>query len=130
MVYLYHTNLTYNENFQWKYAKSLRTAKEISLREFCLRARFNPSNWSKIERGILPPVKGKDVLESVAQALELTTGSDEYNTLFDLAIISHIPTQLIDGKILEKLPIFFRTARGESPSEQELREIAKIIKST
>lgn len=113
-----------------EYVKSLRTAKEISLREFCLRAEIDPSNWSKIERGILPPVKGKDVLESVAQALELTTGSDEYNTLFDLAIISHIPTQLIDGKILEKLPIFFRTARGESPSEQELREIAKIIKST
>jgi transcriptional regulator with XRE-family HTH domain len=112
-----------------EYVKSLRMIKEITLREFCLRAEIDPSNWSKIERGVLPPIKGRQVIENISRALELKPNSDEYNTLFDLAIISHIPTQLIDDKtILEKLPIFFRTARGESPSRDELMEIAKIIK--
>lgn len=111
-----------------EYVKFLRISKEITLREFCHRAKLDPSNWSKIERGILQPVKGREVLENVAKVLSLKPGSDEYNTLFDLAIVSNIPQQLIDDKtILEKLPIFFRTMRGESPSKDELLEIIKII---
>jgi transcriptional regulator with XRE-family HTH domain len=113
------------------YVKSLRAKKEITLREFCQRADIDPSNWSKIERGLMPPFKSKQVLDAIASALEVKPNSDEYNTLFDLAAISHIPTQLItDQDILEKLPIFFRTVRGDSPSKSELLEIVKLIKES
>lgn len=61
--------------------------------------------------------------------LKVKQGSEEYNTLFDLAAISHIPTGLLyDDQLLDKLPVFFRTIRGEKPSRKELEELIRIMK--
>lgn len=110
------------------YIKSLRISKEITLREFCKKAELDPSNWSKIERGILPPPKSTLVLDSIANVLNIPNKSEEYYVLFDLAAISHIPKELIsDQEILEKLPIFFRTTRGDSPTKIELEKLIKLI---
>ena len=111
------------------FVKEARIQKGITLREFCRLNSLDPSNWSKIEREILPPPKSKEILKEIAKSLKIQTGSDEYNTLFDLAAISHIPTELLsDQSIVEKLPIFFRTLRGEKPTRNELEKILKIIK--
>ena len=57
--------------------------------------------------------------------------SSEYNRLFDYAMIEFIPTELAeDSNVLEKLPLFFRTARGEKPTEEELRELIKLIQQS
>ena len=59
----------------------------------------------------------------------MSAASEEYNTLFDLAAISHIPKELLsDQSVVEKLPIFFRTLRGEKPTRDELEQVLKIIK--
>jgi len=90
---------------------------------------LDASNWSKIERGILPPPKSKEVLTEIAESLNMSKGSESYNTLFDLAAISHIPTHLLtDQSVLEKLPVFFRTLRGAKPTREELEKILKIVK--
>lgn len=44
-----------------EYIKDLRVEKEITLREFCKISGLDPSNWSKIERGIHAPPKSKEV---------------------------------------------------------------------
>ena len=112
-----------------EYIRQLRISKEITLREFCQKASLDPSNWSKIERGISPPPKSRLVLEAIAKVLELKPNSEEYIALFDLAAISHIPTQLVsDKEILEKIPVFFRTARGEKPNDEELEKLIKLIR--
>jgi len=54
-----------------EYIKDLRVEKEITLREFCKTAGLDPSNWSKIERGIHTPPKSKEVLET-KQEFEIT----------------------------------------------------------
>jgi transcriptional regulator with XRE-family HTH domain len=111
------------------YVKEIREKKEITLREFCKKSAIDPSNWSKIERGINVPPKSKEALENVAKALGLTENSSEYNQLFDYAMIDFIPIELSeDNEILEKLPLFFRTARGEKPTEEELKELINLIK--
>ena len=112
-----------------EYIKKLRMEKRKTLREFCRLNDIDPSNWSKIERGILPPPKSKNVLEMIAKSLNIYKGSDEWNTIFDLAAIGHIPREILsDESLLEKLPIFFRTVHGEKPTRNELDELMKLIK--
>lgn len=111
------------------FIKSLRIKNSLTLREFCRITKLDPSNWSKIERGILPPPKSKQVLEGIARILNLQEGSEDINTLFDLAIISYIPSELIGNqKVVDKLPVFFRTIRGEKPTRKELEQLIKILK--
>lgn len=111
------------------FIKGQRIKKNITLREFCRINTLDPSNWSKIERGIMPPPKSKEVLTAIAESLQMKTGSEEYQTLLDLAAISQIPTHLLtDQSIIEKLPLFFRTLRGEKPTREELEKILQIVK--
>jgi transcriptional regulator with XRE-family HTH domain len=110
------------------FIKDLRIIKGLTLREFCRILDLDPSNWSKIERNIMPPPKSKQVLQEIARILKLKEGSEEWNTLFDLALISHIPPELIDDQsVVDKLPVFFRTIRGEKPTRKELEELIKIL---
>jgi len=51
--------------------------------------------------------------------------------LFDLASISYIPVELMDdAAIIDKLPIFFRTLRGEKPTRKELEDLIEKIKES
>ncbi|NQT80167.1 MAG: helix-turn-helix domain-containing protein [Candidatus Aminicenantes bacterium] len=112
-----------------EFIRNLRIEKRLTLRDFCRSAKLDPSNWSRIERGFAPPPKSKVVLQGIAKILKIEEGSEEYNTLFDLAAIGHIPTGLVsDEQVLDKLPVFFRTIRGEKPSRKELEELIRIMK--
>ena len=114
-----------------EYVNKIRVEKRITLRKFCRMNKIDPSNWSKTERGILPPPKSKTVLEMIAKSLKLSQGAEAWDTLFDLAAIGHIPSGIIsDEKILEKLPVFFRTVRGEKPSRKELEELIELIRES
>lgn len=112
-----------------EFVKSMRERKRITLREFCRLANIDPSNWSKIERGVLQPPKSKEVLQEIAKILGLDRKSEEYHLLMDLAAISFIPKNLLDNEdIVNKLPVFFRTLRGQPPTRKELEELIRIIK--
>ena len=52
--------------------KDIRIAKGLTLRQCCEQLGVDPSNWSKLERGITPPPKDPAILEGWATALELT----------------------------------------------------------
>ena len=112
-----------------EFVKDLRMKNNLTLREFCRITNLDPSNWSKIERGIFPPPKSKKVLQEIAKTLNLNESSDDRDALFDLAAISHIPSELISSQeVVDKLPIFFRTLRGEKPTREELEELIEILK--
>ncbi|MEA3392070.1 MAG: helix-turn-helix domain-containing protein [Candidatus Marinimicrobia bacterium] len=112
-----------------EFVKDCRIKQKLTLRDFCRINELDPSNWSKIERGILAPPKSKAILNEIANSLEIPMESEEYYTLFDLALVSHIPIDLVgDQSYLEKLPVFFRTLRGEKPNESELEKILNIVK--
>lgn len=112
-----------------EYVIELRAHNRITLREFCRLIKIDPSNWSKIERGVLSPPKSKEVLDEIANVLQLKKGSEEYHLLIDLAAVSFIPKELIsEDSLVDKLPVFFRTLRGQSPTRSELEELITIIK--
>lgn len=112
-----------------EFVKTKRIENRISLREFCRRIDYDASNWSKIEREFTTPPKDELIIEKIAKVLQLSKGSEEYSTLFDLAAIAFIPKNLMDDEqLLENLPVFFRTIRGEAPTMDELKLLIKTLK--
>jgi transcriptional regulator with XRE-family HTH domain len=109
------------------YVKSLRIENQISLREFSKLVHYDPSNWSKVERDLIQPPKSKEIISKIAKLLKLKKDTEEYNLLFDLSAISFIPKELVEKEQLEKLPLFFRTVRGKSPTKKELEDLVKLL---
>lgn len=113
------------------FIKAKRLEAGLSLRNFCLKAELDPSNWSKIERDRLPAPDDRDKLEKIAVVLGFNRGDKNWSDLFDLAAISKqkIPDYVYsDEEVVKALPIFFRTASGSKPTEEELETIIKILK--
>jgi transcriptional regulator with XRE-family HTH domain len=112
-----------------EFVKKKRTEAGLSLREFCRMTGLDPSNWSKVERGVFPPPKSSRTVRDIAAALILPADSDDWHTLRDLAAIGHIPSELAPwGQESEKLAVFFRMARGKKPAHKDVEEILKLLK--
>lgn len=111
------------------FIRNKRIEAGYTLREFCKTINIDPSNWSKIERGIMKPPQSEAVLKEIAMTLKLDPDSEPYKELFDLAAISAIPSGLVEQEIINQLPAFFRTVRLEKPTESELRNLVSKIRS-
>tara|TARA_R110002050_G_scaffold201255_1_gene336450 strand:+ start:212 stop:583 length:372 start_codon:yes stop_codon:yes gene_type:complete len=109
--------------------KALRIQKRLTLREFCEQVGLDPSNWSKIERGINPPPSDVRVLERLAAFFGLE--GDEKLALMDAAALerNELPPDVADHALLRNaLPAFFRAARGHELTDAELEELASDIR--
>ncbi len=114
-----------------QFVKSLRSQQNLGLREFCLKFSHDPSNWSKVERGVLAPPKAQELLEEMATQLGLRKGDKNWFIFFDLASVAQgvIPEDILsDESLVQKLPIFFRTIRGEKPTKEELKALAALLR--
>jgi len=111
------------------YIATLRTSRGITLREFCRRTGFDPSNWSKIERSVISINKSKATIEFILNAIGIQKGSEEYNTALNIGLLESIPDDFNEEKsILMELPVLFRTVRGEVPSEEDLQKLVDFLK--
>ena len=113
------------------YFKELRIKRRMTLRRFCEEFGFDPGNISKLERGLLPPPQSRGKLEQYAQALGLKKGTSAWYEFFDLAAASRgqIPQEILkDDKLVAKLPVLFRTLRGERVPEKKLDELMEVIR--
>ena len=113
--------------------KQLRKKKKITLREFCIQAQADPANISRLERGAMPPPQDSDILERYAKALGVENGSDDWYTFFDMAAADRgiIPKDLLsDKEVVKMLPAFFRTLRGQKPTEEEMYKLIEKIKKS
>lgn len=115
------------------FAKVRRDNVQVSLREFCQKHGFDPGNVSKLERGRVAVPESPEVLERYARALGLLASSKEWVQFFDLAAAERgrIPAELMDdAEVVAKLPILFRSLRGERVSESELSGLIEMIRRT
>ena len=113
-----------------EYFAQLRRARGLTLRSFCKEHGFDPGNLSKIERGRMRPPKPHR-LEKYARALGLAEDSEEWAMLMDLAFVGRgeIPPEILsDQELVAKLPVLFRTLRGEPVDDTRLRELAERIR--
>lgn len=113
--------------------KKIRIAKNLSLREICKKVSYDPSNWSKIERGIISPPSDKKILSKWAKVFGLKQNSKSYQQFIDEAQISQgiIPEDILSRKdVVNYLPAVFRTLRNEKPTKQEIDCLIELIRNS
>jgi transcriptional regulator with XRE-family HTH domain len=116
-----------------EFFKKLRLQKGMTLRSFCLENGFDPGNISKLERGLLAPPSAREKLEEYAHALGLKPGSGDWIEFFDRASAckGEIPLEIMDdAELVKKLPLIFRTIRGNKVSDKQLDELAELIRKS
>lgn len=114
-----------------EFFKTRRIALGKTLRQFCHDNGLDPGNISRLERGLRLPPQGRAVLESYAKCLKLKKGSDEWYEFFDLAAAGtgRIPQEILeDEELMEKLPILFRTLRGQKVPDEQLDALVRRIR--
>jgi transcriptional regulator with XRE-family HTH domain len=120
------------KNIFGEFIKEKRLLLNVSLRQFCLENGFDPGNISKLERCLLKPPGDKE-LEKYALALKIKKSSDEWKACYDYASVGRgaIPAELLaDRQVVEQLPLFFRTLRGEKVPREKMRDLVKLIKGS
>ena len=114
-----------------KALKSLRIKKSLSLRGVCKLSNYDPSNWSKIERGKISPPSDDIILRKWAGILGLKT-KKEIQDFIDVAIIAQgiIPEDILSqANAAEYLPAFFRTLRNKKPTREEIDRLIELIRN-
>ena len=120
------TRLTFGEFF-----KAKRIEQGHTLREFCKLHDRDPGNLSKIERGLMPPPESKEKLEQYCDNLGIKKGASDWFDFHDLAATARrsIPADLWnDQRVLDALPIIFRTFRNKKISAEKIDELIEAIK--
>jgi transcriptional regulator with XRE-family HTH domain len=123
---------TPHSNFA-SFFKAVRKEHRITLRAFCELAGADPGNISRMERRAIPPPQDREILSRYASALGLKDGSDEWYLFFDLAAADRgiIPKDIMDDEeLVKELPAFFRTLRGQKPTEAEMRKVIDKIRKS
>lgn len=119
------------QNSFGNYFKKMRKQTGLTLRQFCLKNELDPGNISRLERGVAQPPKSREKLAEYAEMLSLARDSDKWYTFFDLAAScsGRIPHYVMDDdELIKKLPLVFRTLRGQRPSSEELENLMELIR--
>jgi len=114
-----------------EFFKAKRKELGLTLRQFAKENNLDPGNLSKMERGILQPPQSTGKLEEYALLLKMKPGDDDWYTFFDLAAAEsgRIPADILSNSdVLERLPLFFRTMRGNKLTKEQLEKLVELIK--
>ena len=106
--------------------KGRRLELGLTLREFCRRLEEDPSNWSKVERGILRPPMRREKLRHIADILDIREGSVEWERLVDAAAVDagEIPSYVMENReVYSALPAFFRTIGSVRLTADEIQKM-------
>lgn len=109
--------------------KNSRIKKGLTLRSASRIANYDPSNWSKIERGKMSPPSDKKILRKWARVLGISNPK-EIQEFIDEAYLSQgiIPEDILSqDNIVDFLPAFFRTLRNKKPTKQEIDQLIRLI---
>jgi len=111
--------------------KSRRIDMKKTLRQFCMEHGHDPSNWSKIERGINPPPKDETTLACWASQLGLSEKTNDWDDFMYQAAISKglIPSVMLsDEALVKKLPAFLRTITNAELTENQLDDFIERVR--
>lgn len=88
-------------------AQKARVKLGKTLRSFCSDAGLDPSYWSKVERGVLPPPSDEKALESLGRALGVSEGHLKHWKAIAAISRNSLPSWISeDEDIMHKLPLF------------------------
>ncbi len=104
-----------------------RLSMRVTLREFCRANNLDPAKISKLENNLLPVPKGEEFLKTIAKALNIKDGSEDYKYISDLADTSRgeIPQDLQSNMGI--LPAFCRKARMKDVTAGDLEALVRAV---
>jgi transcriptional regulator with XRE-family HTH domain len=115
------------------YFRELRARLKLPLRQFCLANKYDAGNISKLERGVVAAPSSDEKLREYARALKIKRGTEAWERFFDLASLSRreIPQDIMgDAELVRRLPLFFRTLRGQKVGDTQLDALADKIRKS
>lgn len=113
-----------------EFLRAHRLKVGIGLRAFAEAAGLQPSNLSNIEHGRIRPPQDHDILNRIADLLNLSEGSAERATLFDLAIQGRgrLPADVATfAARTPGIPVLLRTIENRGLSQAELARLTKYV---
>ncbi len=116
-----------------EFFRTKRMALGKTLRNFAMENELDPGNLSKLERGISQPPQNREKLEKYAALLDINPDTDDWYTFFDLAATEagRIPEDIMsDQRVLERLPLFFRSIRGNEITEEQFKKLIELIRKS
>ena len=110
--------------------KELRIKRGLTLRHACRIVNYDPSNWSKIERGKMSPPSDEKTLKRWAKALGISKKKSVQSFIDEASLVQGIiPKDILSQKdIVDSLPAFFRTLRNKKPTKKEIDRLIRLIK--
>jgi transcriptional regulator with XRE-family HTH domain len=111
--------------------RDLRIKKGVSLRKICQLTGYDPSNWSKIERGKISPPSDVTTLGRWAKILDLKD-KKAIQEFIDGAVIAQgiIPQDILSqANAVDYLPAFFRTLRNKKPTKEEIDRLIELVRN-
>lgn len=108
--------------------KAHRRRLGVTLRQFSRESGMDAGYISRLERGVTPPPRDATRL---AADLSLVEGSRQWTEFIDAAAIDagRLPPDLVeDEEVLDKMPLLFRTARGERLRDNDLKRLLEFVK--
>lgn len=115
-------------NFGEKLTK-YRQEAGYTLREFSREADYDPSNVSKIERGVIAPPASRLTLRKWAKILKLDETSANYNDFVSAGVVTKFTRQLkTDKELVKLLPAFCRTIDNKKVDPGTYKKLLAILR--
>jgi transcriptional regulator with XRE-family HTH domain len=113
-----------------EFLRTNRLKAGLGLRAFAEAAALQPSNLSNMEHGRIAPPQDREILDRIADLLNLPEGSAERATLFDLAVRGRgrLPADVATfAARTPGIPVLLRTIENRGLSEKELARLTKYV---
>jgi transcriptional regulator with XRE-family HTH domain len=113
------------------FVKSTRLQNRIIARDAAASAGMLPSNFSKMEHGVLRPPLDAEKQKTLAVSVGIALGSDKAGRFFDLAgkATGSVPIDLAD--IIsedEARPLLLRTIDNKRLTEADIKRLIEIVR--
>ena len=108
--------------------RTKRVEKQITLRDLSFRTDIDVAYLSRVERETIAPPSKEDLLESINEALELS--SEEGKTLIDQASMDNekFPKDIAGAvKEMVGIPLLLRSMANKKLNEDQIRKITSFI---
>jgi hypothetical protein len=114
-----------------EFVKSTRLRSNIIARTAASNADMLPSNFSKMEHGVLAPPRDASKQKKLLAAIGIQSGTEEAMRFFDLAgaATGAVPVDLVD--IIsedEARPLLLRTIDNKRLTETEVKKLIDIVR--
>lgn len=113
------------------YLRECRLKAGYGLRSFAEAIDMQPSNFSNVEHGRVPPPQDPAMLATISDTLGLPEGSKERTRLFDLAVAHKQPALPPDVAAFAAktpgIPVLLRTIENKRLTREDLAKLTDYI---